>query len=96
MSGSITRSAMSSSADQIEARTCVYCKALFLPKRLQQLFCTDKCRSSYHIDVGIEGRVASVRRINRGASLVIHLSGPAAEAALGLKLRDKVRVVSKP
>jgi len=44
-------------------------------------------------DRGIEGQVVSARRINRGVSLVIHVAGPSAEAALRLKLRDVVRVV---
>jgi hypothetical protein len=41
------------------------------------------------------GTVASVRRINRGASVVIHLTGPAAERALRLGVRELVRVVKK-
>lgn len=81
---------------QVGAKPCAYCHALFLPNRPAQAFCGAKCRNNFHTDTGTEGEVKSVRRINRGASVVIHLSGPAAEAALGLKLRDRVRVVAKP
>lgn len=45
---------------------------------------------------GAEGRVVSVRRIRSGASVVIHLIGPAAEAALQLRLGERVRVVRQP
>jgi hypothetical protein len=37
--------------------------------------------------------VRSVRRIKTGASVVVHLTGPAAEAALQLHLGDEVRIV---
>lgn len=71
---------------------CPQCRSLFAPRRPTQTFCGQKCRSDYHRDRGIEGQVASVRRISRGVSLVIHVAEPA-EAALRLKLRDVVRVV---
>ena len=72
---------------------CPQCRSLFAPRRPTQTFCCDRCRGDYHRDRGIEGRVVSVRRISRGVSLVIHIAGPSAEAALRLKLRDVVRVV---
>lgn len=81
---------------QHEVRECPTCHALFQPARPSQAFCSGPCRQAFHIDHGAEGRVASVRRINRGASVVVHLEGPAAEAALQLKLRELVRLVSQP
>ncbi len=78
---------------QTEARVCAYCHTMFAPKRSAQEFCSQRCRAGYHVDFGTTGIVASVRRIHRGASIVIHLEGPAAEAALKLELRQKVRVV---
>jgi hypothetical protein len=88
-----TRSEADQDHAQVEARVCAYCHTLFAPKRLAQGFCSQRCRAGYHVDIGTMGKVASVRRINRGASVVIHLEGPAAEAALKLELRQKVRVV---
>lgn len=79
---------------QLSAASCAYCLALFMPRRSAQEFCSAKCRSAYHVDHGAEGSVASVRRIHRGASIVVHLTGPAAERALKLRLRERVRVVS--
>lgn len=78
---------------QAELRPCAYCHTMFAPKRSAQEFCSQRCRAGYHVDIGTTGKVASVRRIHRGASIVIHLEGPAAEAALKLELRQKVRVV---
>lgn len=91
-----TRSDVSPAPVQVEARACGYCRMLFVPTRLAQAFCSAKHRKAFHDDFGAMGQVASVRRINRGASVVIHLEGPAAEAALKLVLREKVRVVAGP
>lgn len=50
----------------------------------------------FHADRGIEGAVARVQRTKAGASVVIHLTGPAAESALGLAIGELVRVVPQP
>jgi hypothetical protein len=50
----------------------------------------------FHTDRGIEGAVARVQRTKAGASIVIHLSGPAAESALGQAIGAVVRVVPRP
>lgn len=81
---------------QQEAITCPCCHSLFQPKRPTQRFCSARCRASFHTDVGASGKVASVRRIRRGCSVVIHLAGPAAEAALQLHLSQIVRLVVTP
>lgn len=82
---------------QIEARPCAQCHGLFQPARPSQAFFTTRCRQQFHVDHGIEGTVVSVRRIHRGASIIVHLpDGPASEAAMLLKLKDKVRVVDLP
>jgi endogenous inhibitor of DNA gyrase (YacG/DUF329 family) len=81
---------------QAEMKTCPYCQAMFAPVRRWQAFCSTRCATAFDVDLGAQGHVASVRKINRGASIVIHLSGPAAERALRLGLRDIVRVVKKP
>lgn len=81
---------------QQEAIACPCCHSLFQPKRPQQAFCSARCRASFHTDVGASGKVASVRRIRRGCSVVIHLAGPAAEAALQLHLAQIVRLVVTP
>jgi hypothetical protein len=78
---------------QAEAQVCPNCQALYVPRTRWQAFCRARCRNEYHAHVGASGTVASVRRINRGASIVVHLEGPAAEAALKLTLKAKVRVV---
>jgi hypothetical protein len=78
---------------QGEMRPCGYCAALFVPARPQQAFCSTKCRSGHHVDRGATGAVRSVRRIKTGASVVVHLTGPAAESALQLHLGDEVRIV---
>lgn len=79
--------------NQGELRTCAYCQTLFVPARPQQAFCSTKCRTAFHVDRGATGAVRSVRRIKTGASVVVHLSGPAAEAALQLHLGEEVRIV---
>lgn len=81
---------------QTEAIACPCCHSLFQPKRPTQVFCSARCRASYHTDVGSTGTVKSVRRITRGCSVVVHLSGPAAEAALQLHLAQVVRLVVTP
>lgn len=78
---------------QAELRLCPYCKSMFAPKRRWEAFCSPKCRTAFDVDFGAQGVVASVRKIARGASVVIHLEGPAAERALKLGLREKVRIV---
>lgn len=83
---------MHSSDAQAEMRACGYCEALFTPRRLWEAFCCSKCRTAYDKDFGTQGAVASVRRINRGASVVIHLTGPAADRALRLDLKQLVRI----
>jgi hypothetical protein len=83
-------------AAQVEAVGCSYCQTLFVPRKRWGAFCSQKCRTAYDVEVGCQGTVASVRKINRGASVVIHLTGPAAERALKLGLREVVRVVRKP
>lgn len=87
---------MHSANAQAEMRTCAYCAALFLPARPWQPFCAVKCRNAYDKDIGTQGAVASVRRINRGASIVIHLTGPAAERALKLELKQLIRITKAP
>jgi hypothetical protein len=87
-----------SDSPAVEIRACANpsCGRPFQPKRGAQVFCLDKCRQSYHRDHGTTGKVASVRRTKGGASLVIHLSGPAAESAIQLKLGELVRVTGAP
>lgn len=77
-------------------RECPYCHGLFQPPRRWSAFCSPKCRNAYEADVGTVGKVVSVRRIARGASVVIHLEGPAAERALNLTIKEFVRVTRKP
>lgn len=79
-----------------EGKHCAQCSLLFQPVRPSQAFCGDKCRMGFHADRGIEGAVARVQRTKAGASVVIHLTGPAAESALGLAIGAVVRVVPKP
>jgi hypothetical protein len=81
---------------QAEMHPCPYCRDLFKPERRWQEFCSTKCRNAYDVDCGCQGTVASVRKISRGASVVIHLTGPSAERALKLGLREVVRLVKKP
>jgi protein-arginine kinase activator protein McsA len=79
-----------------EGRSCAQCSALFQPTRHSQAFCCDRCRMAFHTDRGIEGAVARVQRTKAGASIVIHLTGPAAESALGQTIGAVVRVVPRP
>lgn len=79
-----------------ELRSCAQCTRPFQPVRPSQAFCGDKCRMGFHADRGIEGAVARVQRTKAGASVVIHLTGPAAESALGLAIGELVRVVPQP
>lgn len=89
-----TRSTPVSLEIQQEMRPCPYCHELFAPKRKAQAFCGSKCRSAYHIDVGTLGQIRSVHKLLRGrVSVVIHLEGPAAEAALNLPVREQIRIV---
>jgi len=81
---------------QVEAVGCSYCQSLFVPRKRWGAFCSQKCRNAFDVEIGCQGTVASVRKINRGASVVIHLIGPAAERALKFELREVVRVVRKP
>lgn len=80
---------------QQEMRPCDYCHRLFEPKRPKQAFCHDKCRWGYHLDIGTEGVVAGVTRLQRGrVSLVLHFeAGPAAERAIRLMKGERKRVV---
>lgn len=85
------------SDDAQQAMTpCAYCRTLFSPKRPWAAFCSTRCRCAYNVEVGATGKVASVRRLRKGASVVVHLEGPAAEQALHLSLRELVRLVRKP
>jgi hypothetical protein len=77
------------------SRTCCQCDGVFSPSRPTQHFCGDRCRKAYHTDRGIEGKVAGARRTKTGASVTIHLSGPAADQAMGLQIGEIVRVVPK-
>jgi hypothetical protein len=79
-----------------QGKSCAQCSALFQPTRHSQAFCSDRCRMGFHTDRGIEGAVARVQRTKAGASIVIHLSGPAAESALGQAIGAVVRVVPRP
>lgn len=85
-----------SPVDQVEAATCAYCRAMFLPVRRWGAFCSGKCRNNFEADFGAMGSVASVRRLRKGVSVVIHLSGPAAERALKFGIREPVRLTRKP
>jgi len=78
---------------QLELRPCAQCATLFMPRRGSQEFCSAKCRQAYHVDRGATGKVSGVRRLVRGVSVVVRLSGPAAEHALGFKLGARVRLV---
>lgn len=78
---------------QTEARTCANCRTLFVATRVAQEFCSTRCRKQFHVDHGKEGKATSVRRTLKGASVVIHFRGPAAEAALQLKVGHRVRLV---
>lgn len=75
------------------AISCAQCRSDFTPRRPTQAFCCDRCRKAYHTDRGIEGTIAGVRRTKSGASVTVHLSGPAAEAAMGLAIGRRVRLV---
>lgn len=81
---------------QTEMRDCPYCRSMFTPKRRWGAFCSTKCRNDFEADFGATGTVASVRKLQRGVSVVIHLRGPAAERALNLVPRETVRVVKRP
>jgi hypothetical protein len=47
-------------------------------------------RDAYHAEIGISGKVAAVRRLKTGVSVVMHLEGPAAERALNLEIATTV------
>jgi len=81
---------------QAELCICPYCGTLFTPKRKWAAFCSTRCRNGYAVDFGATGTIASVRRIKSGASIVVHLHGPAAERALKHELRDVVQLVRQP
>lgn len=81
---------------QAEMKECPYCRSLFRPVRRWGTFCSDKCRNDFDADFGALGAVASIRKLRKGVSVVIHLHGPAAERALRFGLKDAVRLVRKP
>ena len=81
---------------QTEIRECPYCRSMFSPKRRWSAFCSAKCRDGYEADIGATGTIASVRKLQKGVSVVIHLKGPAAERALNLVPRELVRLVKRP
>lgn len=72
------------------------CQVLFKPETPWQTFCCPGHRNAYDREYGALGTVASVRKLRRGVSVVIHLDGPAAERALNLNPRELVRLVKKP
>lgn len=76
-----------------EIRGCALCGGQFMASRPSQTFCGRKCRKTFFEEIGASGIVAAVRKIKGGASVVIHLSGPAAQSALGLELKGNVRLV---
>lgn len=86
----------SGSGEQMEAATCAYCRDFFLPARRWSAFCSARCRNAFETDFGATGVVASVRRLRKGVSVVIHLDGPAAERALKFGIREPVRLTRKP
>lgn len=77
-------------------RACAACGGPLTVTRPWQRFCSTKCRNDYDRSTGTGGKVAAVRKVKRGASVVIHLEGPAAERALNLGLGERVRVVREP
>lgn len=81
---------------QQEAIACPCCHSLFQPKRPQQAFCSARCRASFHTDVGTSGKIKSVRRLQRGVSVIVRFEGPAGESALQLHLSQIVRLVVAP
>lgn len=81
---------------QTEMKECPYCRSLFRPVRRWGTFCSDKCRNDFDADFGATGAVASIRKLRKGVSVVIHLNGPAAERALNLSPRELVRLVKRP
>jgi len=81
---------------QVEARCCPYCSTLFVPRRRFEHFCRAKCRNAFHMDVGTSGTIASVRRINKGISVIMHFTGPAAMSAMALLPKEAIRLVKAP
>lgn len=75
---------------KLECRTC---GTTFVKKRHDQAFCSDKCRSDFHRDRGMQGTVNRLQRVKGGVSVAIRLEGPAGEAALKLALHEIVRIV---
>lgn len=75
---------------------CAYCRTPFQPRRGWSAFCSPECRKGFDTEIGATGRVAAVRRIKAGASVTIHLEGPAAERALNLQLGELIRAVRQP
>lgn len=73
--------------------SCAQCRNDFTPRRPTQAFCCNSCRKAYHTDRGMEAAVFSSRRTKRGVSVTVHLTGPAAEAAMGLAIGRRVRLV---
>ncbi|MGA8094774.1 MAG: hypothetical protein WBV35_07235 [Steroidobacteraceae bacterium] len=67
-----------------------------MPARRWQAFCSVAHRNAYDAEIGAVRTVASVRRLRRGASVVVHLEGPAAERALNLEIGATVRLVKTP
>ncbi|HJS88704.1 MAG TPA: hypothetical protein VJ738_01925 [Steroidobacteraceae bacterium] len=75
------------------SRLCQYCGGTFRPSRPWQAFCSAAHRTAFDKEFGSAGTVASVRRLRRGVSVVLHLDGPAAERALNLEIGAEVRIV---
>jgi hypothetical protein len=82
---------------QIDMRECPACPTLFTPQRESQVFCTDRCRRNFANDVGATGRIASVRRLQRGVSVVMHFAdGPSADRAINFTPGQHLRIVEQP
>lgn len=82
---------------QSEMTPCAYCHGLFAMRKPGQHFCKAACRAAYSRETGLQGRVASVTRLLRGVSVVLHFQdGPAAEKAITLKKQQIVSVVREP
>jgi hypothetical protein len=77
-------------------RICPSCGNPFTPRRSWAVFCSSACRTTYDQEHGTEARVAAVRKLKTGVSVVLRLQGPAAERALNLGIGEGVRLVRKP
>lgn len=81
---------------ETRTRACRYCGASFEPRRSWAVYCSPRCRDAFAADIGMTGKVASVRRLRKGISIVMHFDGSAGERALKLAIGECVRVVHNP